>query len=150
MEAELAHDRLERWRTIATWSLAAAFLLVGILHLRAPDTFLPIVPGWVPFPRETVLATGVCELGGGIGLFVAGFRMAAGIGLALSSGGVYPANIKHAVDHVTIGTSQLGWWYHVPRLAFQPVIVWWALFAGRVTSWPFARKRAGAARSTRP
>jgi hypothetical protein len=32
-------------------------------------------------------------------------------------------------------------WYHIPRLLFQPVIIWWALFTGEVTSWPFAAKR---------
>ena len=28
------------------------------------------------------------------------------------------------------------WWYHAPRLALQPVLVWWALFAGGVADWP--------------
>ena len=37
-------------------------------------------------------------------------------------------------------TDSTGGWYHVPRLAFQPEIVWWALFAGQVIDWPF-RKR---------
>lgn len=141
-----------RWRTAATWILAAAFLLVGVLHLREPSTFLPIVPDWVPLPRETVLATGFCEIAGALGLLVRRFRRAAGVGLALYAVCVFPANIKHAVDHVAIGTTQLGWWYHAPRLAFQPVIVWWALFAGRVVNWPFRQNGKGsdAARSTQP
>jgi hypothetical protein len=33
------------------------------------------------------------------------------------------------------------WWYHGPRLALQPVIVWWALYCGNVISWPFGRGR---------
>jgi uncharacterized membrane protein len=33
---------------------------------------------------------------------------------------VYPANFKHAVDHIPIGKTRLGWWYQAPRLAFQP------------------------------
>lgn len=47
-----------------------------------------------------------------------------------------------AIDHVAIGGPALGWWYHGPRLALQPVLVWWALFAGGVVTWPFARRGA--------
>ena len=36
----------------------------------------------------------------------------------------------------------LGWAYHAPRLLFQPVIVWWALFAGGITNWPFSNRKA--------
>jgi hypothetical protein len=28
-----------------------------------------------------------------------------------------------------------GWWYHEPRLTFQPVLIWWKLCAG-VIDWP--------------
>lgn len=116
--------------------LAAAFLLVGIVHLRSPGSFLPIVPGWVPFPRTTILATGVCEIAGAAALMTQRLRWIAGVMLAAYAVCVYPANIKHALDHVAIGGTRLGWWYHAPRLAFQPVIVWWALYAGRVIDWP--------------
>lgn len=132
--------RLEHWRSVSRWVLAAAFLLVGAIHLGSPDTFLPIVPSWVPYPRETVLVTGVCELAGAIGLLTSRFRHIAGIMLALYAVCVFPANIKHALDHVPIGAAQLSWWYHGPRLAFQPVIVWWALFSADVMDWPFRRR----------
>ena len=131
---------MERFRTMLRWLLAAAYLTAGVLHLRSTDTFIPIVPDWVPFPTETVLFTGVCEIVGSIALLTRRFRYVAGVMLAIYAVCVFPANIKHAIDGVTIGGTRLGWWYHVPRLAFQPVIVWWALFAGQVTGWPF-RKR---------
>lgn len=132
----------ERGRAISRWVLAAAYLLVGIIHLRSPDAFLPIVPGWVPWPRETILATGICEIAGAAALLTARLRRLAGIMLAAYAVCVYPANIKHAIDHVAIGGPALGWWYHGPRLALQPVLVWWALCAGGVVAWPFARRGA--------
>lgn len=132
----------ERGRAISRWVLAAAYLLVGIIHLRSPDAFLPIVPGWVPWPRETILTTGICEIAGAAALLTARLRRLAGIMLAAYAVCVYPANIKHAIDHVAIGGPALGWWYHGPRLALQPVLVWWALFAGGVVAWPFARRGA--------
>ena len=129
----------ERW--IVRTLLALIYAYVGYRHLIAPEFFLPIVPGWVPEPRLVVLVTGACEIAGAVALMTGRLRYAAGIMLALYAVCVYPANIKHAIDSVAIGGSKLGWGYHGPRLAFQPVFVWWALFAGGVIDWPFGRKR---------
>ena len=123
-------------RRLLRWLLAAAFSFVGYVHITRPGVFLPIVPDWVPLPRETIVATGMCEIAGAFGLMVPRLRRFAGIMLALYSVCVYPANIKHAIDHV--GT--LGWSYHAPRLLFQPVIIWWCLWAGRVIDWPLRRR----------
>lgn len=131
---------LERARTALRWLIAAAYLFVGIIHLRSPNGFMPIMPDWVPYPLEVILLTGVAEIAGAIGLMVPRFRRAAAWGLAAYAVCVFPANIKHAVEGVIIGGTQLGWGYHAPRLAFQPVLVWWALFAGGIVTWPFGRK----------
>ena len=45
-------------------------------------------------------------------------------------------NIKHAFDGVVIAPIPDSWWYHAPRLALQPVLVWWALFCSGVIDWP--------------
>ena len=121
--------------------LAVAYFGVGVVHLTRPDAFLPIMPDWVPEPRNVVLATGVCELAGSIALLTRRFRWWAGVMLALYAVCVFPANIKHAIDNVNIPSIPSSWWYHGPRLLFQPVFVWWALFAGEVIDWPFGRRR---------
>ena len=133
--------RIERGRTIARCVLAVIYFVAGLFHLGTPGTFLMITPGWVPYPRDVILVTGVCELAGSVGLLTRPFRRAAGIALALYAVCVFPANIKNAIDGLPPGQVQLGWWYHVPRLALQPVLVWWALFAGGVVTWPFGRAR---------
>jgi len=124
------------------WALAAIYFVAGIFHLRSTGGFVAIVPGWVPWPYETVVFTGYCEILGAAALCTGSLRKAAGIMLALYAVCVYPANIKHALDHVAIGGIRLGWDYHAPRLAFQPVLVWWALFCGKVIDWPFHRPRS--------
>lgn len=124
-------------RLAMRWLMAAFYLGAGLLHLRSPDAFLPIVPGWVPAPREVVLLTGVAEIAGAIGLLVPRFRKAAGIGLALYALCVLPANIKHAFEGVELAGLQSTWWYHAPRLALQPVLIWWALYGGGVIDWPW-------------
>lgn len=119
--------------------LAVAYIAAGLLHLGTPDTFLRIMPGWVLFPREVILGTGLCEIAGAVGLLTPRLRQAAGVALAIYAVAVFPANIKHALDDLSGGQATLGWWYHGPRLALQPVLVWWALFASEVVEWPFGR-----------
>lgn len=130
-----------RARAAARWVLIAAYLVAGIAHLSMPGAFLMIMPDWVPYPREVILGTGVCEIAGAFGLMTRSLRRAAGIGLALYAVCVFPANIKHAFEGLPAGNIQLGWWYHGPRLALQPVLVWWALYAGDVIDWPFKPRR---------
>ncbi len=122
----------DRTHTLMRLALALFYAAAGVVHLRTPDGFLPIVPDWVPMPREVVLATGVAEIAGAVGLLTVRFRRAAGLGLALYAVCVFPANIKHALYGIEVAGLQLGWWYHAPRLALQPVLVWWALWVGRV------------------
>ena len=130
-----------RGRTIARLVLAAAYLVAGIAHLTRPAGFLAITPHWVPAPELVVALTGVAELAGAIGLIIPRLRGAAGIGLALYAVCVWPANINHALNDIPLGGTHLSWWYHGPRLALQPVIIWWALWASGVTDWPFRRRR---------
>ena len=127
-----------RW--IARGSLAAIYLFAGIAHLATPAGFDAIVPPWVPQPHIVVAVTGVCEIAGAIGLVTVRFRWWAGVMLALYALCVFPANVHHALANVAIGGVRLGWAYHAPRLLLQPVIIWWALYAGAVTSWPFNAK----------
>lgn len=131
---------VETGRTWSRWALASIYVAAGVFHLATPESFLLITPDWVPFPKQVILATGLCELAGAFGLMTPRFRTAAGIGLAAYAVCVYPANIKHALDGLPAGEVQLGWWYHAPRLLLQPVLVWWALFAGGTVTWPFARR----------
>ncbi len=128
-----------RLRTGLRWLLALIYALVGLAHLRGAHGFLAIMPAWVPWPLEVILVTGICEILGAIGLLIPRLRWISGVMLALYAISVYPANLHHAFGGVTVGGLPSSWWYHGPRLAFQPVFVWWALFAGGVIDWPFKR-----------
>jgi uncharacterized membrane protein len=134
-------SRVEHGRNALRWLLAAIYLAAGMLHIAAPRAFLTIVPGRVPFPHEVVFLTGLCEIAGAAGLMTARWRWIAAVMLALYAACVFPANIKHAIDGLAYGRNTLGWGYHGPRLLFQPVIIWWTLFAGGVIDWPM-RARA--------
>ena len=130
-------------RTAARIVLATVFLGAGVLHLMVPGPFVRITPHWVPDPALVVALTGVAELLGAAGLMIPRMRAVAGWALALYAVCVYPANIQHAMDGLTSGTG-LGWAYHGPRLLFQPVIIWWCLWASTAIDWPFRRSQAAA------
>ena len=51
------------------------------------------------------------------------------------------ANFHHALANIAIGGETLGWWYHGPRLAVQPLIIWWALWASGAVDWPFGKRK---------
>lgn len=129
-------------RAILRWILAAFYLLAGIAHLASPATFMPVMPNWVPYPREVVLLTGVAELFGAIGLMIPRFRWWAGVGLAAYAVCVFPANIKHAWLDVAVARDYATLWYHVPRMPLQPLLIWWALFAAGVIDWPWRKAKA--------
>jgi uncharacterized membrane protein len=124
-------------RDVMRWIMASFYMLAGIAHLTLTDKFLLIVPDWVPVPRVVVLVTGICEIAGSMALLGTRLRRLAGLMLALYAICVFPANIRHAIDGIHLPPVPDSWWYHGPRLALQPVLVWWALFCAGVIDWPW-------------
>ena len=141
----MTDDQGSGHRLVMRAILALFYLVAGIVHLKSPEAFLPIVPDWVPSPRLVVIATGCCEVAGAIGLFVPRVMQLAGFMLALYAVCVFPANIKHAIDGVSVSGLPSSWWYHAPRFVLQPVLVWWAFYCVRLIDWPFRSGGRGAA-----
>jgi len=127
-------------RAILRWLLAIFFAAAGYAHLTASQSLLAITPDWVPLAPQLIFVTGLCEFAGAVALVTRPLREWAGVALAVYAVCVFPANIKHAIEGIDIPSLPSSWWYHGPRLAMQPVIVWAALFAGDVIDWPFRRK----------
>jgi uncharacterized membrane protein len=104
------------------WVLAALYSFIGVVHFTSTDTILLIMPNWVPEPRLVILITGALEIAGAVALLTPRLR---------------PANIKHAVEGISVPGLPSSWWYHGPRLAAQPVLIWLALYAAELIDWPF-------------
>lgn len=125
-------------RSTLRYLLAFAYVVAGIAHLWSPAGFVQITPAWVPLPNIVVFLTGLCEIAGGVAFaMVAQLRRMVGICLAAYAVLVFPANINHALNDIAIGGVDLSWWYHGPRLLFQPVIIWCTLWTSGVMDWPF-------------
>jgi len=130
----------DKSRAVMRWIIAAFYAAGGIAHLWVPDILLSITPNWVPFARQVIFLTGLFELAAAAALITRPLRYWTGIALAVYAICVFPANIKHALDGVDIPHISSTWWYHGPRLALQPVIVWWSLYCTGVIDWPWRQK----------
>jgi len=65
----------------------------GIGHFLYTNDFASIVPPWMPYPRETVLATGALEILFAVLLFVPKARQRIGLWIAVYCLAVLPANV---------------------------------------------------------
>lgn len=78
--------------------VVGAFLVSGTVHLVRPEVFEPLMPDWVPAHREVIVASGVAELLCAAGLLASPTRRLAGLASAALLLGVFPGNVKMAVD----------------------------------------------------
>ena len=120
--------------TLLRWLLALFYAAAGAIHLVNPAPFLTIMPPWVPAPEAVVALTGIAELLGAAGLvqpWSLALRRAAGWGLAAYALCVWPANVQHMINDMARPDQGLGLGYHLPRLSFQPVLIWLAWWVSR-------------------
>jgi uncharacterized membrane protein len=143
MSSSLLSDRPATGRAVMRWILAAFYSAAGTAHLWAPDKLLAITPSWVPFAPQVIFLTGLFELAASIALLTKPLRRWAGAALAAYAVCVWPANFKHAIDGVDLPYIANSWLYHGPRLALQPVIVWWSLYCAEIIDWPWRRSDKG-------
>jgi uncharacterized membrane protein len=78
--------------------LAGIFTVSGVTHLLRPEVYEPLMPAWVPRHREVIVWSGVAELGCAAGLLHPATRRSAGLASAALLVGVFPGNLKMAVD----------------------------------------------------
>ena len=112
-------------------ALATMFVLAASTRLLSAESLLQMVPSWLPWRREAVYVSGLCEVLGAGGLLVPGTRRAAGLGLALLLVLVFPANVNVAVQNLHIKGYPTSPRYQWARLTAQPVLIWLVLWASR-------------------
>lgn len=128
---ELPHGLAKR---IGLFGLVVFFAGIGVLHFVDSDSFVAIMPAYLPLHLELVYLSGVCEIALGVGVLVPKLRRWAGYGLVALLVAVYPANVNmalHPEPFVADGVS-LGFIY--ARLPFQFLFMYWAIWATRPDS----------------
>jgi uncharacterized membrane protein len=135
-------------RTLARLLLGAALVFAGISHLTfARASFYAQVPPYLPLNVDfVVIASGIVEIALGLGLlFVARWRVPLGWLTAALFVAVFPGNVSQYLTHSdAFGLDSDR--SRAIRLAFQPLLVIWALWStGAWAAWR-ARRAADAGR----
>lgn len=102
-------------RLTLRWLLAIFFVAAGVNHFRDPETYLGMMPPWLPWPEAANYVSGAAEVIGGIGLLVPVTRRLAGWGLIALLVAVFPANLHVALQG------------RMPGYDFSPATLWWRL-----------------------
>ena len=122
---------LSKTKTVLRWLLTVSMVGVGITHFADPETYLSMMPPWVPWHLVMVYFSGVFEILGGLGLVSERTRSAAAWGLIVLFVAVFPANIHMALNNMPLGNQPVEPWILWARLPFQVLFVAWAYWVSR-------------------
>jgi uncharacterized membrane protein len=103
-------------------ALAGLLAASGTVHLVRPQTFDPIIPGWLPGPRRTwTVGSGLAELACAAALLHPASRRVGGYASTALFAVVFPANVQMLLDARTPRQRAV----LTARLPLQvPLIVW--------------------------
>ena len=128
---------MKTWKFIGKCVLAAPFLVSGVGHFISTDTFVKIMPPYIPFHRELVLLSGVFEIALGVLLLIPSTTRLAAWGLIALLIAVFPANVYMYQHRELFHMSPL---VLMLRLPLQGILILWA--------WVYTRGPAVRAEST--
>jgi uncharacterized membrane protein len=110
--------------------LAGFFIVAGVNHFIQPRPYEKIVPPSLQdHAKRVVLASGVAEIVGGVGVLLPWTRRVSGFGLIALLAAVFPANIYMAREPKRF--SRIPRWALYGRLPLQPLAMLWAWRATR-------------------
>lgn len=112
--------------TIPRLLMGALYLTTGTLHFLHTQTYLTIMPPYIPAHHTLVLLTGAAEIAGGLGILtpIPAIQRAAAWGLVALLIAVMPANIYMVTNHANFPTIPL--WAVWARLPLQLPLIYWA------------------------
>jgi uncharacterized membrane protein len=89
-----------RVRVALTAVAAAPLVASATVHLLRPSLMVALLPPWLPERTWLIMATGLPELAGALGLFFAATRRPAATWLSVMMIAIFPANIYVAGQRV--------------------------------------------------
>lgn len=119
---------MSRAKPISKFLLAIFMIVAGTMHFVNPEFFLKIMPPYLPFHKELVPLSGVCEILLGILLLIPKYSHVAAWGIMALLIAVFPANIYLYQHQDILPASPI---IHLLRLPLQGVFVLWAFWHTR-------------------
>ncbi len=111
-------------KKISLYVMTVLYIAAGINHFRHPETYIQIMPPWLPWHKEFVLISGVFEILLGLLLLLPSTRRFAAWGIILLLIAVFPANIQMLINFSNESNPNL--WVAIIRLPIQILLIWWA------------------------
>lgn len=119
-------------RRIALVLFALFFIFAGIAHFLQGEGFATMIPEWVPFRLGLIYVTGVLEIVLAVLLLIPSTRKQARFWTVVYLILIFPANIYAAIAGIPAPgqeeANELLLWI---RLLFQPLLIWWVLWAAK-------------------
>ena len=103
--------------------LSFFYIINGVFHFSFTDSYLPIMPDFLPFHMELILFSGILEIIFGVGVLFEKFRNISLTGIILILILFMSVHIDMLVPENSLGynTSLL-----VVRALFQSILIYWA------------------------
>ncbi|MEO6818127.1 MAG: MauE/DoxX family redox-associated membrane protein [Ginsengibacter sp.] len=111
-------------KKISLVTMAVLYVVAGINHFIHPETYMKIMPSYLPWHSFLVSISGVIEIGLGLLLIPNRTRRFAVWGIIALLIAVFPANIQMALDYYHSHNPNL--WIAILRLPIQVLLIWWA------------------------
>jgi len=124
---------LARRKRLLRRVMGANYVLAGVAHFLAPDSFAEAVPPEFPRPRTLVYLSGVAEIALGVGVQFDRTRRASAWGIVALLVAVFPANVYMATDDAAAefvpdrlaGVARAAAWARLPLQAVLVLWAWW-------------------------
>jgi len=133
----LGVSALNGWNEATRYALAVMFLFTSTAHFnKMRHDLARMMPTVFPKPMALVYFTGVCEILGAVGILLPQTLALAGLCLVVFLAMILPANIKAAIDGLSIGgRPATNLWLRVPmQILFVGLVLWttrpWTLWSG--------------------
>lgn len=110
-------------KTVSKYLLASLMLGAGTMHFVQTDFFTRIMPPYLPWHRELVYISGICEAVLGLLLLVPRLSRFAAWGIIALLIAVFPANIYLYQHQELLPASPM---VHFLRLPLQAIFIVWA------------------------
>jgi uncharacterized membrane protein len=111
------------------WVMGIGYVFAGVLHFVTPDSYLPIMPPWIPAHLTMVYLSGAAEVVLGAAVLEPKLRRVAAWGIIALLIAIFPANVHIAVHNVPVFGAAEGAgsanWVRLPIQALLIVWAWW-------------------------
>ena len=119
---------MSRIKVISKYMLAILMIGAGTMHFMNPGFYLKIMPPYLPFHKELVLVSGICEILLGVLLLTPRYSHLAAWGIIVLLIAVFPANVYLHQHQDILPASPI---IHLLRLPLQGVFILWAYWHTR-------------------